>query len=640
MFLGRVEGILKYPIVFLAGFIAAYLLTPMVRRLASACGLIDRPGIRHIHTRLVPRCGISVFIGFHIACAAIFLLPWKPFVGDLTPLWWWEFFILSSMLMALGLLDDLCDLAPLLKLAGQAIVAVIAYLFDMRVGRVLGIHLPAAADLAVTVLWFLAIINAFNLVDGIDGLATGLASIAALGLGGSFLFRHMPGDALIMFGLVGACLAFLRYNFQPASIFLGDSGSMFLGFTIASVAVSTGAKGTALASVVVPLLAVGIPIFDTFLAVWRRTVRHILGRNNGATVPVGETRIFHGDTDHVHHRLVRSGLSHRAAATWLYLASLALLGVGLLSMIYHSHAVGIYIIAFLVASYVGVRHLARVEILDSGRAIVGGMRRPASRVIAVLTYLPADIMLLAGALAVAVYFSGQSLVTAGFKQVWFDSLPLWVGVPFVAMFLMKTYHRVWSRARLSEHVYLASGLLAGILLAAGLASMLQPFSNVDLVRHILIYAGLAIPLITGIRAIPRAVEDAMIIHGTGDAMLTTDEPTHTLVHGVEEACGLYLRRVGMESVTEGKPVRVVGLLDPDRNLHGRYVFGYQVLGGLDQLSQLAEQHHVELLVLTEPVGDAVRKEALDAARECGIMVSEQRVSVEILNRDEGERAPA
>ena len=458
----HLRDIMKYVCVFLAGFGATLVLTPLVRRVCPLLGLIDRPRQDHIHERTVPRCGLSLFIGFHLACAAVFLVPWLPFRGQMDAQWWWRFLILSSLLLLLGLADDRWDLKPRLKLLGQILVASLAFAIDMRVGKVLGFLLPAPLDYIATILWFLAMINAFNLIDGIDGLATGLASIACVGIAGSFLFRHVPGDALILLGLMGACLAFLRYNFYPASIFLGDSGSMFLGFTLACIAVSSGAKGTTLASVFVPLLAVGVPLFDTMLTVWRRTLRRVLDSS------VGDKHVFQRDMNHVHHRLLRSGLTHAQAATWLYAISAVLVAVGMLSLLYRSHAVGIYILAFVAGTYVVVRHLARVELWDSGLVIIRGLHRPHSKVIAVMLCPALDVAALSLALGVAAYFSMPAIGGHSLKLHWFDQIPLWVGIPFLCIFASRTYARVWSRARASEYVLLALSVSAGIIIAAGI----------------------------------------------------------------------------------------------------------------------------------------------------------------------------
>ena len=238
------ETLLKYPAVFFVAFATVFALVPKISAIALRIGAVDLPGPRRLHQQPIPRIGgIAVFAGFHFACALRFLLPWgHPTTGSLTTSWWMSYLGVSAFLLAVGVADDLRGLKPISKLLYQIAGACIMFALDVRVGNILGIDLPIIVDLGVTVLWFLAITNAFNLIDGMDGLAAGLASIAAAGIMGSFLFRQLPGDALVMVALLGACLAFLRFNFNPASIFLGDGGSMFLGFTLASVALSTGSK--------------------------------------------------------------------------------------------------------------------------------------------------------------------------------------------------------------------------------------------------------------------------------------------------------------------------------------------------------------------------------------------------------------
>ena len=259
--------------------------------------------------------------------------------------------------MLIGLWDDRFGMPAAVKLAGQAAVGGLAYMLDMHLGAFFGIALPVWIDLPATVFWFVAFINAFNLIDGMDGLATGLAAIAAFGLAGVFLIGSEPGDCLVMLALLGACLGFLRFNFNPAQIFLGDTGSMFLGCTLAALALNTSTKSTTLMALVVPLLAVGIPMFDTFLAVWRRVARKFLEQDGGSAV-------FGADIDHLHHRLLKTGLSQRRVAALLYAGSFVLVGVALLAMLFTSSALGIYMIAFVVGVYIShpaYRHGGNVD---------------------------------------------------------------------------------------------------------------------------------------------------------------------------------------------------------------------------------------------------------------------------------------
>ncbi len=294
------ETFIKYPVIFLSGFLATLLLTPLWQRWARSSGFVDQPGGRKIHATAIPvGGGIAIFIGFHVACAVVFLLPWKPFAGQISIDWWIRFIPLSIGVVLLGLIDDRYGMNPKIKLAGQTLLALGAYALNIRIQNVLGMNLPEWVDFCGTIFWFLAIMNAFNLIDGIDGLATGIALIAAVGIGVSLLFRHSPGDLLLLIGFAGACLGFLRYNYYPASVFLGDTGSLFLGFTLAALTISTNSKGPAVAAIGVPILALGIPLFDTILAIWRRSVRRLLkGRNSeGERVAIDQ-----GDAEHLHHR--------------------------------------------------------------------------------------------------------------------------------------------------------------------------------------------------------------------------------------------------------------------------------------------------------------------------------------------------
>jgi UDP-GlcNAc:undecaprenyl-phosphate/decaprenyl-phosphate GlcNAc-1-phosphate transferase len=386
------EAILKYPAVFIAGLLAALVVTPLWRRIAPRLGFLDRPGVRKIHRQVVPQGGgLALFIGFHAACAVVFLVPWKPFAGQLSIDWWFRFLPLSAGVVALGLLDDRFDLKPLIKLAGQILLAAAAYALDIRLQNILGLTMPGWVDFVATVVWFVALMNAFNLIDGLDGLATGIALIAATGIGLSLVFRGQPGDVLLFMGFAGACLGFLRYNYYPANVFLGDTGSLFLGFTLAALSISTNSKASFMAGIGVPLLAVGVPLFDTLLAVWRRSMRRMLHRDAGDEPAPG---IQQADADHLHHRLLRKGHGQNQVAWLLYAATFALVIVGLLASAFRDRALGILALAFLLAAYTVVRHLADIELRESGQVVLQGLSRPVRRNRTLIFYIAGDLLIL------------------------------------------------------------------------------------------------------------------------------------------------------------------------------------------------------------------------------------------------------
>lgn len=222
--------------------------------------------------------------------------------------------------MIVGLLDDIYQLRPLFKLLVQLLGAGIAIYFGVEISFVSnpfnGLMPLGLVAIPLTLLWLVGMTNAVNLIDGLDGLATGVTAISAGTLFIVALRTHQLGAALIMLALCGTALGFLRYNFNPASIFLGDSGSYFFGFTLAAAAVIGVFKTTLVVALIVPILILGVPIFDTTFAILRR----IKNKKNP----------FTADNKHIHHLLLRAGLNQKEAVMSIYLACLILSAIALI----------------------------------------------------------------------------------------------------------------------------------------------------------------------------------------------------------------------------------------------------------------------------------------------------------------------
>lgn len=308
---------------FLLGFavslVVAVALTPAVRRFATGRGLLDEPGGRKIHPNPVPRLGgIAIVAGFFIGLGvALFLAPTlegKRLGGGISP----GFLIGGALIALVGLTDDVVDLPAIAKFGAQVLVGVAAFALGLSVtalsvpwGRFeLGIW-----ALPVTVLWIAAVINAINLIDGLDGLAAGVALTVLAAFAAIAAINALGSIVLVAAALAGGTLAFLFYNRHPATIIMGDAGSMFLGFLLAGLAIELTQQGGPGVPAYVPIVALGVPLADTLWAVVRR---FIVGRP-----------VFTADQQHVHHRLLRAGLSQPAAVLLLCAAS-AVLGAGAL----------------------------------------------------------------------------------------------------------------------------------------------------------------------------------------------------------------------------------------------------------------------------------------------------------------------
>jgi UDP-GlcNAc:undecaprenyl-phosphate GlcNAc-1-phosphate transferase len=305
---------------FLLAFLVGLVLTPAVRDIAIRAGALDHAlSSRKIHGRPVPRLGgVAVVAAFLIPLVGLFFLQTQ--VGGL----FWQNRQLAAALMtgalamaALGVYDDLKGAGAKLKLAVQVLAALGMWWAGFRVD-VIANPFGAPVEMGVlslpfTVIWIVGVTNALNLIDGLDGLAGGVALAA---VGAIFLVAWQSDRllmALLMAALGGSLLGFLRYNFNPASIFLGDSGSLFLGFVLATASLQTSVKSTTAVAIIVPIVALGLPIGDTLLAMVRRAAR-------------GQP-IFAADRGHVHHRLLGLGLSHRATVLVLYALCIILAGM-------------------------------------------------------------------------------------------------------------------------------------------------------------------------------------------------------------------------------------------------------------------------------------------------------------------------
>lgn len=287
----------------LFGLVVCLVLVPPVKSLAYALGAVDKPNARKVHTKIKARMGgLAIFLAFWLT-AFIFL----PFSRALV-----FFFLGACVLVAVGVYDDMRDMPAKLKLAGQILAAVIFMFGGVRIdfmtwlfqSEPLGLQLLAYP---VTLLWIVGMINAVNLIDGLDGLAAGVSAISATGLGFLAFFNGHEETALLCAILIGVCLGFLRYNFYPSQLFMGDTGSMFLGYCLAVLSISGMSKGMAFATVMAPILILGIPIFDTLFAILRRM-------SNSRPV-------FEADKSHLHHRLLDKGLSHRDTVLAIYVVS-------------------------------------------------------------------------------------------------------------------------------------------------------------------------------------------------------------------------------------------------------------------------------------------------------------------------------
>ncbi len=621
------ESLLKYPVILASGYLGTLLVAWGWIRVAGAFGFIDEPGHRKKHEKAVPTAGgIALFAGFHLACAAVFLVHWQSFNAILGIDWWFSFLPLSFAVTVLGLLDDRFDLRASVKLAGQVLLAGAAYAAGYRLQNILGAQLPMWLDLLFTLVWFLALMNSFNLIDGMDGLAAGIALIAAIGIGTSLLFRKSPGDVLLFVGLAGTCLGFLRYNYYPARLFMGDAGSLFIGFTLAALTISTQTKGPAIAVMGVPLLALGVPLFDTIMAVWRRTVRRVLKTAPGENVIKG---VATADADHLHHRLLKKGFSTHQVSLLLYGATIMLVVIGVLSSIFHNRSLGLIGLAIVLASYTIFRHVAWIELRDTGEMIVRGLAQPVRRNLSLIGYIVADIgilnmaWLIASALMMAAADVYDLLLL---KRLWLSEAPVFTAVPFIMLIIFKAYSRTWSMAGIPEYFGLGVAVVGGAVSAVCVDYVLDP-RPADLwyiiAQSVLMYS-IAVSGIVGLRVFFRAVPEFM--------RQVRLKPSNATRRALIWSGGTELTRF-LRYWTDGnnrEDVSFAGIITEDRALKNHCVTGLKVLGIPDDIEIIINRYNIDTVYVTETKDSPEQHQLLDLAREKGLQVYRWHSQEELL----------
>ncbi|MGI6587159.1 MAG: undecaprenyl/decaprenyl-phosphate alpha-N-acetylglucosaminyl 1-phosphate transferase [Gracilibacteraceae bacterium] len=340
-------------IAFIIALSVSFAATPLVIKLAKHLGAIDVPEDgRRVHKVPTPRLGgLAIFLGF--LAALLYMYKVDPrMVGILTG---------AAMIVTLGFFDDIKPLPAKFKLLVQVIAAVIAIRSGVRIDHVsnpLNFMFPEHQYIIfgnwsypLTLLWIVGVTNAINLVDGLDGLAAGISIISAVTLFVAAQNTGQPFAAFLASILAASTLGFLPYNFNPAKIFMGDTGALFLGYMLSVISVIGVLKGAAALSILVPIFAIGLPIYDTLFAMVRRA-------SNGKSM-------IEADKGHLHHKLLNAGMSQRQAVITLYSIS-AVLGFSAVVLVEVTLKVAFVMVfaVFLLAS-MGARYLSQAE-MDQG----------------------------------------------------------------------------------------------------------------------------------------------------------------------------------------------------------------------------------------------------------------------------------
>ncbi len=596
---------LKYLILFSIAAFSTLLLTPAVRFVAIRLGAVDLPERRKIHTRPMPRLGgVSVFVIFH--CVLLFTLPFDffffppDFLKD-THFGW--LFVASVTMVAIGAVDDFRRVPAGVKLFFQILAA---FLVATKCCRIDFISLPFGTihlgiwSLPVTILWIAGITNAINLLDGLDGLAAGTSLIVCMVMFGLSILQQNIGMSLVYAILGGSILGFLRYNFNPASIFLGDSGAYFLGFILSVLSLMSHLKGSATIAIIIPILALGLPIIDTSLSMFRRLLSslHIMEvdreKNIVKFLYFDGWTIFKADRDHIHHRLLQIGFTQRKAVILLYGVSLFFGAAALSTTYFINMNYALLISSLVVAAYTGLKRLGYTEIrLLSNGSLLPLFDIPAAHRRLFQVLIDMALISLSFYLSFLLRFEGDFLP---WKNVYLTTLPLILLAKIVVFSLAGLYSGVWQYTSIGELLRMVKAVFLGSLLSLVLLGVVPGYS-IHSRALLIIDFNLLLLLMVGIRAAFRILEHLQISRNQNGKKI--------LIYGAGRTGVSTLKEV-LHNPTLG--LRPVGFIDDNPHIQKKTVNGYPVLGTLDSLEGILKDNSIYEVILGT---NQLPKETLD-----------------------------
>ena len=585
-------------------------LTPLARAVARRTGAVAQPKPDRWHAKPTAMFGgVAIFIAVMTALLTV------PSTREIRIV-----MAASAALFVIGLADDLLHLAPYQKLIGQVLAAAAVVSF----GLVLPWTSSFPLNFLVTAFWLVGITNAVNMLDNMDGLAAGVSAIAAVFLGVNFIVNGQPAEAAIVIAFAAALAGFLVYNRNPASIFMGDCGSMFVGFFLASCALMNGSAGGRSRSVVavlaVPVLVLVVPIFDTTLVT---LMRKLAGR-----------AASQGGRDHASHRLVALGLSEKHAVWMLYTFAVA---GGVLATLVRNAAIDVSLGAIALftvgLTFVGV-HLARVRVYDEAE-VDSARRHSPFTFLVVLSHkrrifeVALDVVLI----LLSYYFANELVFgpvakSAGW-EVFLRTLPVAVALKLAALLATGVYRGLWRYVSLSDAVVYARGVILGSIATWCFAALVVGLGRITLsvfvIDAFLLYLG-----ITGSRVAFRLLRRLFPLphQRTG---------RRVVIYGAGDGGELLMR----ELVNNARLQRVpVAFVDDDPRKAGCQLHGLPIDGGGESIAALCRRHHAdELLISTPNVPPHRLHDVIEECERAGVAVRQMTIDLRALTHEELVAAP-
>jgi UDP-GlcNAc:undecaprenyl-phosphate GlcNAc-1-phosphate transferase len=609
----------KYSFIFVVSAVGSAAFCPLAERIAFWAGAIDHPGGRHIHSRPTPRLG-GVAVGLGLLLSLLVAGAADPFVNAILAAHSREFILLGAgagLMLLIGAIDDFRPVRPSIKLLAEILAALAVVSAGRQIQFAFGLNLGWLRSV-VTVLWITAIINAINMVDGLDGLAGGVSLIIGMTLFAVSIYLSSVTSGIILIALCGGLAGFLPFNFSPARIFLGDSGSLLIGYCLGVTAIQSSSKAATVVAIVFPLLALGLPLAELLTTAVRRLLRivHVVRWDAESRryefFFLGRPALFTADRDHIHHRLLALGLGPRRTVLLLY-GACAVFGAGAFVMVTFEGAnLALLLATFVVLAMACLRQLKYGEL----RPLRTGLFLPLFDSILTNRRIVHGVVDLASAMVsiFVAYLIHDGGFTDATRTALHDNAPLIVLVQIACLAASGLYRRAFRQSGIPDLLAVMKALVVAIF-SSWIASLVLINGSIALSVSVL-DAYLLITLVAGSR-----FSFLLLDHIFKSARIGK---RRVLIYGAGSGGAAACREIQSSPELD---MQVVGFLDDDGRRAGQLLNGVPVHCG-DELDRMIDKREFDEAILAQPLSPERARSLAETCAAAGIRLSRYIVDFE------------
>jgi UDP-GlcNAc:undecaprenyl-phosphate GlcNAc-1-phosphate transferase len=596
----------------LLSLVLTHAIIPVLIRL----GMVDIPGNRHLHD--TPRArggGIAIMAAFFFVTVAYAYLGRDIGVcqSNFASL---KIFIPLVILIPLGIADDKFRLQPKVKLFFQVIAGTWAWHLGVHIDLHAQCHIATSISAFLTIFWITAMINAFNMIDGVDGLAGGIGAISAIALAFITWFTGNRFNALILLILAGSLIGFLFYNWHPAKLFMGDTGSMCIGYILGIAGLNATSQIATISAVVIPILVCGVPVLDIFFAVWRRIINpvkddpeHKQGFWRHVLLHLGN--LGTADGEHLHHRMLTFyHKNQRKTVSNIYLLAIVMACIGISILFIPSRLWWLAFVIVFASIAICIYRYANIELWHSTEIVYKNYQKPRFGHLFNILNPIWDVCVCSTAFIIVR------------NQLDFLNTAYFIIPIFLVIIVSRTYSVFWNYPSAEEYFRLLLTIVAAVAVSAIFNAIFQfyPFT----LREFIAATAIADAAIIGERMLFHALRMALIRQHVNASYANTTPDITTLLCGICPQGRMYVNSVMVDIGRAGRE-NIIGFISNDQRFSHSYCYGLRVLGTVQDLAQIHEDHHLgKIVICSDNLKPQERDELVAFCQKHGIILKQYR----------------